>query len=98
MTKRGLNGNVGAHGEPPVGLNYHEEMWFFSQGGMTPYEEGKLADVLIYPPGAAILDDISLSRDIRFVIKGGRVWDAPTMEEEWPLKGKRPSLPPLSAD
>ncbi|KAG8914111.1 hypothetical protein FRC01_004220 [Tulasnella sp. 417] len=121
MTKRGLNGNVGAHGEPPVGLNYHEEMWFFSKGGMTPYEvlrsatrsgalslglfnsigsleEGKLADMLIYPPGAAILDDISLSRDIRFVIKGGRVWDASTMEEEWPLKGKRPSLPPLSAD
>lgn len=54
--------------------------------------------MLIYPPGAAILDDISLSRDIRFVIKGGRVWDASTMEEEWPLKGKRPSLPPLSAD
>lgn len=42
MTKRGLNGNVGAHGEPPVGLNYHEEMWFFSQGGMTPYEVGSI--------------------------------------------------------
>ncbi|KAG8981639.1 hypothetical protein FRB90_007111 [Tulasnella sp. 427] len=121
MINRGLNGNVGAHGEPPVGLNYHEEMWFFAQGGMTPYEvlrsatrsgalslglfgsigslqPGKLADMVIYPAGADILADISLSRDIRFVVKGGRVWNAPTMEEEWPMKGKMPSLPPLSAD
>ncbi|KAG8988372.1 hypothetical protein FRB90_002790 [Tulasnella sp. 427] len=121
MTKRGLISNIGAHGEPPVGLNYHEEMWFFSQGGMTPYEvlrsatrsgalslglfgsigslqPGKLADMVIYPAGTDILADISLSRDIRFVVKGGRVWNAPTMEEEWPMKGKMPSLPPLNAD
>lgn len=139
MSKRGLNGNVGAHGEPPIGLNYHEEMWFFGQGGMSPYkvgtvslyqiycilnavtqvlrsatrsgakslglfgsigslESGKLADMVIYPPGVALLDDISQSREIRFVMKGGRVWHAATMEEEWPVKGRKPSLPPLNAD
>jgi len=38
MTKRGLNANIGAHGEPPLGLNYHAEMFFFHKGGMTPYE------------------------------------------------------------
>lgn len=38
MSRRGLQVNIGAHGELPLGLNYHKEMWFFQQGGMSPYE------------------------------------------------------------
>ncbi|KAG8881276.1 hypothetical protein FRB98_004435 [Tulasnella sp. 332] len=121
MTKMGIFANIGAHGEPPLGLNYHKEMWFFAQGGMTPYEvlrsatrhgatslglfrslgslePGKLADMVIYPAGVNILKDINLTPQIRYVIKGGRVWDAETMIEEWPEKGKAQSLPPLNAD
>ncbi|KAG8986858.1 hypothetical protein FRB94_011212 [Tulasnella sp. JGI-2019a] len=121
MTKMGLNANIGAHGEPPLGLNYHKEMWFFSRGGMTPYEvlrsatrqgalslglfgsigslePGKLADMVIYPPGLNVLEEISLSSQIRYVVKGGRVWEAGTMKEEWPEEGREQGLPPLNTD
>ncbi|KAH7101042.1 hypothetical protein BKA62DRAFT_657878 [Auriculariales sp. MPI-PUGE-AT-0066] len=30
--------NLGAHGQPPVGLMYHAEASFFAAGGLTPYE------------------------------------------------------------
>ena len=38
MVDMGLHANIGAHGEPPLGLNYHAEMRFTLYGGMTPYE------------------------------------------------------------
>lgn len=139
MTKRYLNANIGAHGEPPIGLNYHEEMFFFTEGGMTPFEvsrsssslvsnddslcfqafrsatrmgakslglfgsigsiePGKLGDLVIYPPGVNVLEDISASRHIRYVVKGGRIWDASTMVEVWPMKGRKQVLPPFNAD
>jgi adenine deaminase len=120
------------------GLNYHKEMWFFTQGGMSPYEvslrrlscayysnaycqalrsatrssafnlglfdsigslsSGKLADMVIYPPGVDVLKDISSTTDIRYVIKGGRIWDATDMTEMWPVAGRKPSIPRLNAD
>ncbi|KAG8958820.1 hypothetical protein FRC03_008801 [Tulasnella sp. 419] len=121
MTKRGLNANIGAHGEPPLGVNYHAEMFFFQRGGMTPYEvlrsatrsgalslglfksigslsQGKLADLVIYPPAIDVLADISVSKDIRYVVRGGRVWEASTMTEEWPVKGRKQTMPPYNAD
>ncbi|KAF8061652.1 hypothetical protein FPV67DRAFT_1673271 [Lyophyllum atratum] len=122
MVEKGLLAHIGAHGEPPLGLNYHAEMSFTKQGGLSNYEviraatssaaktlglsssigtlsNKKLADFLIYPPGVDILNgDMSNTRDIRFVARGGRIWDASTMEEVWPLKGKKQVLPQFNAD
>ncbi|KAG6903851.1 hypothetical protein DXG01_014362 [Tephrocybe rancida] len=122
MVDKGLLAHIGAHGDPPLGLNYHAEMLFTKQGGLSNYEviraatssaaktlglsgslgtlsANKLADLLIYPPGVDILNgDISGTRDIRFVVRGGRIWNASTMEEVWPLKGKKQVLPHFNAD
>ncbi|KAG6894359.1 hypothetical protein C0992_006460, partial [Termitomyces sp. T32_za158] len=122
MVKKGLLAHIGAHGEPPLGLNYHAEMFFAQQGGLSNYEviraatssaaktlglsgaigtlsRNKLADLLVYPSGVDLLDgDITKTREIRFVVRGGRVWDASTMEEVWPLKGEKQILPHFNAD
>ncbi|KAI0355021.1 hypothetical protein OH77DRAFT_1425075 [Trametes cingulata] len=122
MVHKGLKAHIGAHGEPPLGVNYHAEMFFTKAGGLTNYEvlraatadaaltlgiddsvgsltPGKLADFVVYPPGVDLLEgDISGTRDIRFVVRGGRVWDASTMTEVWPVTGRREPLPPLNAD
>jgi len=38
MVQKGLLANIGAHGEPPLGVNYHAEMGFTSAGGLSNYE------------------------------------------------------------
>ncbi|KAG2020880.1 amidohydrolase, variant 3 [Coprinopsis cinerea AmutBmut pab1-1] len=38
MVKKGLLANIGAHGEQPLGVNYHAEMEFTRAGGLTRYE------------------------------------------------------------
>jgi hypothetical protein len=38
MVQRGLLANIGAHGEPPLGVNYHAEMGFTSAGSLSNYE------------------------------------------------------------
>ncbi|KAF9068339.1 hypothetical protein BDP27DRAFT_1422041 [Rhodocollybia butyracea] len=38
MVPRGLKTLVGAHGEPPLGLNYHYEIFFTQQGGLSNYQ------------------------------------------------------------
>ncbi|THG95346.1 hypothetical protein EW026_g6293 [Hermanssonia centrifuga] len=122
MVHMGLKAHIGAHGEPPLGLNYHAEMFFTSQGGLTNYEviraatsdaaktlgifssvgsltPGKLADFLIFPPGFDLLEgDIRKTRNIRHVVRGGRVWDAETMVEVWPVKGRKAAMPPLNPE
>ena len=40
MVRKGLKAHIGAHGEPPLGLNYHAEMHFAQQGGLSNYEVG----------------------------------------------------------
>ena len=40
MVRKGLLANIGAHGEPPLGLNYHAELEFTRVGGLTRYEVG----------------------------------------------------------
>ncbi|EJF62664.1 hypothetical protein DICSQDRAFT_57465 [Dichomitus squalens LYAD-421 SS1] len=122
MIRKGLKAHIGAHGEPPLGVNYHAEMWYTQSGGLTNYETlraatsdaaitlgidnavgsltpGKLADFVVYPPGVDLLEgDISGTRDIRFVARGGRVFDATTLTEIWPVKGRKEPLPPINAD
>ncbi|KAG1734440.1 uncharacterized protein EDB91DRAFT_1146890 [Suillus paluster] len=121
MVHRGLRAHIGAHGEPPLGLMYHQEMFYAKSGGLSNYEviraatadaaitfglfdslgsisTGKLADLIIFPPGFDLLqDDIRHTRNIRYVMRGGRVWDAGTMEEIWPIKRKQ-VLPPFNAE
>ncbi|KAI0637449.1 hypothetical protein C8Q77DRAFT_1155282 [Trametes polyzona] len=122
MVRKGLKAHIGAHGEIPLGFNYHAEMFFTKAGGLTNYEvlraatsdaavtlgidssvgsltPGKLADFVVYPPGVDLLEgDIKSTKDIRFVVRGGRVWDASTLTEIWPVPGRREPLPPLNAD
>ena len=38
MVHKGLIANIGAHGEPPLGLNYHAEIVFTAKGGLSNYE------------------------------------------------------------
>jgi len=38
MVEKGLLAHIGAHGEPPLGLNYHAEMGFTAKGGLSNYE------------------------------------------------------------
>jgi imidazolonepropionase-like amidohydrolase len=67
-----------------------------SLGSLSP--KG-LADFLVYKPGVDLLQgDISGTREIRFVVRGGRVWDASTMEEFWPVKGRKQALAPLNPE
>jgi len=120
MVHKGLRAHIGAHGEPPLGFNYHAEMFFTQQGGLTNYEviraatsdaattlgiypslgsltPGKLADFVVYKPGVDLLEgDISGTREIRWVARGGRLWDAESMEEVWPVAGRKGTMPPLN--
>jgi hypothetical protein len=140
MVGKGLRAHIGAHGEPPLGLNYHAEVFFAQSGGLSNYQvsfsthlmcpsliiflqtlraatsdaaetfgmassigslaQGKLADYLIYPAGVDLLDgDVaSKAKDPRFVVRGGRIWEASTMEEVWPRKGRKQQIPPFNAD
>jgi hypothetical protein len=75
-------------------------------GALGSIEEGKLADFLIYPPGVDILreeEDASFltagaTRDLSLVARGGRVWNASTMEEVWPVTGRKQTMPAFNAD
>jgi hypothetical protein len=67
-----------------------------SLGSLQP---GRLADFLIYMPGVDLLEgDISNTRKLRYVARGSRVWDASTMEEFWPVKGKKQTLASFNAE
>ena len=66
-----------------------------SLGSLSP---GKLADLVVFEQGANVLERIEDSLKIRYVVRGGRVWEAETMVEEWPVKGRKTVLPPINAD
>ncbi|KAG7086469.1 hypothetical protein E1B28_002420 [Marasmius oreades] len=122
MVSQGGKTLIGAHGEPPLGLNYHAELFFTQQGGLSNYQtlqaatswaaqtfglfgsvgslaEGKLGDFLVYPGGVDLLEGpIGSTLQLKYVAKGGRIWNADTMEEVWPVKGRKQELPPFNAE
>ncbi|KAJ7917481.1 hypothetical protein B0H13DRAFT_2231389 [Mycena leptocephala] len=107
MVHKGLKVHVGAHGENPYGLNYHAEMWFTQQGGLSNYETLQAATssaaitLGLFPSlgslSAGKLADL-ITRELQLVARGGRFWDASSMEEFWPLKGKKQVMPPFNAE
>jgi len=68
---------------------------FPSLGSLSP---GKLGDFLIFPPGIDLLAPELPSTEIQYVVLSGRVFDAQTLEEVWPVKGRKLERLPLSAD
>ncbi|KAF5330696.1 hypothetical protein D9619_006044 [Psilocybe cf. subviscida] len=123
MVAMGQLTHIGAHGEAPLGLNYHAEMGFASIGGLSNYEviraatssaaktlglfssigslsSGKLADFLVYPPGVDLLEGpiASKTRQLQYVARGGRIWHADTMEEFWPLEGRKQAMPVINPE
>lgn len=123
MVNRGALANIGAHGEPPLGLMYHAEMGFTLAGGLNAYEvlraatrdgalslglfdsigslsPGKLADLVLYPQGVDFeqFHDLHPTQNPRFVVRGGRIFDANTMTEDWPVKGRKHVLPKFNTD
>ncbi|KAJ4463331.1 hypothetical protein C8J55DRAFT_444178 [Lentinula edodes] len=117
MVNDGLKIHIGAHGEQPMGHNYHAEMFFTKSGGLTNFEvlqaatsnaastlgilqsvgtltAGKLADFLVYIPGVDILrGPIEDTTRLRYIVRGGRIWDADTMSEIWPVAGRKQTMP-----
>ncbi|CAA7266376.1 unnamed protein product [Cyclocybe aegerita] len=123
MVQKGLLANIGAHGEPPIGMNYHGEMAFTGAGGLSNYEviraatssgaktlgmfpslgslsRGKLADFIIYPPEIDLLEGVIATKTSKllFVARGGRIWDANTMVELWPVRGRKQVMPVINAE
>jgi hypothetical protein len=70
---------------------------FDSLGSLS---RGKLADFLIYPPGVDLLEGevSSKTRQLIFVARNGRIWDANTMVEFWPSNGKKQTMPIINAE
>jgi imidazolonepropionase-like amidohydrolase len=69
---------------------------FDSLGSITA---GKLADMVIYPASVDLVNgDISQTRNIKYVTRGGRIWNADTMEEVWPVHGRIQKMPPINVD
>jgi hypothetical protein len=60
---------------------------------------GKLADFIVYPPGVDLLEeDIHKTLELKLVVRGGRIWDAETMVEVWPVKGRKQRMPVFNAE
>lgn len=48
MVHRGLRIHIGAHGEQPMGRNYHQELFFAKSGGLSNYEVASCVDHWIH--------------------------------------------------
>lgn len=67
---------------------------YSSLGSLTP---GKLADFVVYKPDVELLGGpIVNTQEIRWVVRGGRVWDADNMTELWPVTGRKATMPPIN--
>lgn len=79
-----------AHGAQTLGI-------FKSLGSLT---SGKLADFLIYRPGVDLLDGsiMDKSRELDKVVRGGRIYDAESLAEVWPVKDRKYEGPVINAE
>ena len=69
---------------------------FSSLGSLS---RGKLADFIVYPPGVDLLEGgIHKTLELKLVGRGGRIWDAETMVEIWPVKGRKQRMPVFNAE
>ena len=71
---------------------------FPSLGSLSP---GKLADFLVYPPGVDLLEGNVSEKTLQLLLvaRGGRIWDAESMVEVWPVNSsKKQTIPVLNAD
>ncbi|MEE8115983.1 MAG: amidohydrolase family protein, partial [Gemmatimonadales bacterium] len=77
---------IHAEGTGPMGAlevaSMHGAYFLGMQDDLGSIESGKLADLVVLNSNP--LDNIRNTADIRFVMKGGRLWEADTMNEIWP--------------
>lgn len=55
--------------------------------------KGKLADLLVYDASSSPLDSVVNTRNMKWVIKDGRVYDAETLNQVYPQSVPLPTLP-----
>jgi imidazolonepropionase-like amidohydrolase len=68
-------------------------------GSVGSLVKGKLADLVVFQPGVDILNgDITNTQKISYVVRGGRVWKADTMEEVWPVEGRKQVMPIINPE
>lgn len=81
------------------GQSIYETLWAATMGGaislgvqdaVGSIEPGKMADLVIYPPGVSTFEEWwSKSKDMRYVMRGGRLFSVEDgLVEEWPNKGR----------
>jgi len=62
-------------------------------------EAGKLADIVFYPAGNNPLDDLTLAENVMWVMKGGLLYESPSLNMLYPSitpRGPLPRLNPLT--
>ena len=68
------------------GIQCDWEMWALKSGGLLNHEPGKLADVLVLNKDP--LENIRNTNTIKFVMKGGDMWEVDTLNQVWPVEKK----------
>ncbi|KAI6036984.1 hypothetical protein BKA83DRAFT_4170407 [Pisolithus microcarpus] len=76
----------------------HAAVTFGLDESIGSVSAGKLADLVVYPGGVDLLENLQKTRDLKYVIRGGRIWEAEDMTEVWPMKGRKQTMPPINAD
>lgn len=62
----------------------HGAHFLAASAALGSIEQGKLADLLVL--NANPLEDIRNTRDIQYVMKGGTLYEADTLDEVWPTE------------